>query len=505
MRQRSLSRWLAAWGVALAASATLLGPVAPASADHVACGDVITSDVTLDSDLACGGVGLVAGADGITIDLGGHTVRSLSGVDEGVRVVGRRRVTVRRGIVSDFRFGVVVAQGSGIRLGDATSRLVVIRNGKGIIVAGSSRTEITGVTVAGNAETGIEIFVGSAPSRHNRVVGSEIARNPIGILIFDSERDAVVANAIFENGLGLPGGGAGVRLSQASAVVLGNEIAGNAGFGVHVSDSEGASVTANVVRDTGGIPASGIHLDLSRHCLVLGNLLERNGNGVVLGESDQNQLGGNTASEHQAAGFHLHNSTHNALRLNRAANNVNGFVLTGDTRLDPNTGRTNFETIGNVLARNDAVENQQAGYLVTGTQLTAILRSSATGNGVGAAISGENNQGTRLVNFEAIGNGVGVQVVSARGTGVLSSTLSNNGDGLRVDAAARSTRIEGNVANANADDGIDVDGPEAGLADNRADGNGDLGIEAVPGVTDEGGNTASGNGNPLQCLNVACG
>jgi hypothetical protein len=100
---------------------------------------------------------------------------------------------------------------------------------------------------------------------------------------------------------------------------------------------------------------------------------------------------------------------------------------------------------------------------------------------------------------------VGVQVVSARGTGVLSSTLSNNGDGLRVDAAARSTRIEGNVANANADDGIDVDGPEAGLADNRADGNGDLGIEAVPGVTDEGGNTASRNGNPLQCLNVACG
>jgi hypothetical protein len=27
----------------------------------------------------------------------------------------------------------------------------------------------------------------------------------------------------------------------------------------------------------------------------------------------------------------------------------------------------------------------------------------------------------------------------------------------------------------------------------------------VPGVRDAGGNSASGNGNPLQCLNVACG
>jgi parallel beta-helix repeat protein len=504
MRQRSPSRWLAAWGVALAAGATTLGPARPASADHVACGDVITSDVTLDSDLACDGIGLVAGADEITIDLGGHTVRSLSGLEDGVVVLGHRRVTVRRGIISDFRLGVAVGEGAGIRVGDATSRLVLIRNGKGIVVGNSERTEITGVVVAGNAAHGIEIFGGSSPSRHNRVVSSEVARNLIGIQISDSERDAVVASVISENGSPL-GGGAGVRLSRASTVVVGNEIAGNAGFGVHVTDSEGASVSANVVRDTGGVPAAGILLSASRRCLVLGNRLERNNNGVVLDESDQNQLGGNTATEHQGAGFRVHNSAHNSLRLNRAANNTNGFVLTGDSRLDPNTGRTNFETIGNVLARNDAVENQQAGYLVTGTQLTAILRSSATGNGVGAAIGRENNQTTRLVNFEATGNGVGVEVVAAVGTRVLSSTLAENGEGLRVDAVSRSTEIRGNVASGNADDGIQVDGPDARLADNRADGNGDLGIEAVPGVTDEGGNTASGNGNPLQCLNVACG
>ena len=46
-----------------------------AFAAHVTCGDVITQDTTLDSDLIdCPGDGLVIGADGVTLDLGGHTV-----------------------------------------------------------------------------------------------------------------------------------------------------------------------------------------------------------------------------------------------------------------------------------------------------------------------------------------------------------------------------------------------------------------------------------------------
>ena len=39
------------------------------------CGDTITQDTTLDSDLLdCPGPAIIVGADGITIDLGGHTV-----------------------------------------------------------------------------------------------------------------------------------------------------------------------------------------------------------------------------------------------------------------------------------------------------------------------------------------------------------------------------------------------------------------------------------------------
>ena len=46
-----------------------------ALASHVGCGDTITTDTTLDSDLVnCRNNGIVIGADNITLDLNGHTI-----------------------------------------------------------------------------------------------------------------------------------------------------------------------------------------------------------------------------------------------------------------------------------------------------------------------------------------------------------------------------------------------------------------------------------------------
>src|SRR4029450_12122301 len=46
-----------------------------ALASHVRCGDTITSDTTLDSNLVnCPNNGIVIGADNVTLDLNGHTI-----------------------------------------------------------------------------------------------------------------------------------------------------------------------------------------------------------------------------------------------------------------------------------------------------------------------------------------------------------------------------------------------------------------------------------------------
>jgi hypothetical protein len=77
---------------ALAAVLALL-LAAPAQASHVRCGDVITQDTTLDSDLLdCPGSGVVIGADGITLDLNGHVVDGVQFVPlwDRVSASGRR-------------------------------------------------------------------------------------------------------------------------------------------------------------------------------------------------------------------------------------------------------------------------------------------------------------------------------------------------------------------------------------------------------------------------------
>ena len=61
-----------------------------ASASHVSCGDEITADTTLDSDLVdCPGNGIVIGADDITLDLNGHLVDG-----DGTRMLAARSATL---------------------------------------------------------------------------------------------------------------------------------------------------------------------------------------------------------------------------------------------------------------------------------------------------------------------------------------------------------------------------------------------------------------------------
>src|SRR5687767_4830579 len=81
-------------------------PSAPATAAVVTCGTVVTTDLTLTSDLGpCTGDALIAGADDITIDLGGYTI-SGTGTGAGVRVAQRSGVTVTKGTIQGFHTGV---------------------------------------------------------------------------------------------------------------------------------------------------------------------------------------------------------------------------------------------------------------------------------------------------------------------------------------------------------------------------------------------------------------
>src|SRR5262245_9257408 len=101
-----------AWCCA-AAAALSVGAAAPAYGAAVRCGDTITQATTLRADLTgCAGDGLVIGRDGITLDLRGHTV-SGGAAGAGVRMAGRRGVTLMRGTITGFENAVLLDDADG--------------------------------------------------------------------------------------------------------------------------------------------------------------------------------------------------------------------------------------------------------------------------------------------------------------------------------------------------------------------------------------------------------
>ena len=100
----------------MAALAATLPTIGGASAQVApACGQTVAQSTTLTADIGpCGNNGLIIGADGITLDLGGFRIFGTGNSGDGAGVLLQRRqgVTVRNGTVTDFDGGVVILGGS---------------------------------------------------------------------------------------------------------------------------------------------------------------------------------------------------------------------------------------------------------------------------------------------------------------------------------------------------------------------------------------------------------
>lgn len=149
-----------------------LGVVSPAQAAHVECGQVITADTTLDGDIGpCTDNGIVIGADGVTLDLNGHTISGTDQPGDGAGVLLRniRGATVFGGTVEDFDGGVVIEGGGGNSVGLITARdnigsssqnvVAGVLYGDGIAVLASTDNRIVQNTVVGNGPfSGIGLY-----------------------------------------------------------------------------------------------------------------------------------------------------------------------------------------------------------------------------------------------------------------------------------------------------------------------------------------------------------
>jgi large repetitive protein len=268
------------FATALAALAFFAMSAGQALADHVQCGDVITQDTTLDSDLTCprfgfeNVTGIVIGADNITLDLGGHVLNG-PGIgypdDYAIDNSGHDGVTVRNGAIRNFRTGVRFLR----------SDAGTIEN----VVGAIKLVDTKHVTVSGTGGGGDNGSIELDGSRFNVIEDNSFHGN---ISLSDSDR-----NRISHNSPSL-----GIALSSGSTrnQILGNTIANDDyDVGVDVSSSDHNSIIGNsVVLPYRG--ALGIRVSDARATVVRGNTIEQQYDGIVLLRAEDTRVERNRAT-----------------------------------------------------------------------------------------------------------------------------------------------------------------------------------------------------------------
>lgn len=169
---------------------------------QVSCGSTINQNTTLTADLNnCPGNGVVIGASGITLDLGGHTIDG-DGDDVGNGVdntQGHDQVTIENGRIREFGTGVRLANADRNRLRE----LVASYNSEGIFLSDSDNNRIEGNTTSDNDNTGITLTGAGDGSDDNRVDENSSSDNEnFGIAVENSsDSNRIRRNEANNNGL----------------------------------------------------------------------------------------------------------------------------------------------------------------------------------------------------------------------------------------------------------------------------------------------------------------
>jgi parallel beta-helix repeat protein len=211
--------WLKAMILAAALGLFSMLNAPQALATHVGCGDTITEDTTLDSDLLnCPGPGLVIGADKITLDLNGHTISGQdaffrAGVENG-RVLGSepgyRGVTIENGVIQGFDRGISLQHSShgvvrGLTLRFCGFPIDMDHADKNRIEDNSISDAVSGILLEtqshknrivensiSNAGFGISLFL---QSNDNRIARNVVSRGDSGISVF-TDRNRIEDNSV---------------------------------------------------------------------------------------------------------------------------------------------------------------------------------------------------------------------------------------------------------------------------------------------------------------------
>jgi len=240
----------------------------------LSCGEVITESVRLANDLTCQdnfntdffGPALSVAGDGVTLDLGGHTVTMTSLLRSSGVVARGAHVTIRNGTVDAGGFGVSLSGDYG-RLAHlhVTGEEAIVAGGSGVRIAQNSVNGGVGIDAGGadlrvtdnSATAAVAIEVAGAPggviARNNvrastapaiwlnqtdgtRVVDNQVTAGDDGVWVYSGSGNVVASNFVIGEGRDTAGGNGIVVYAEAtSTIVRENLVAEHPGDGIQVN------------------------------------------------------------------------------------------------------------------------------------------------------------------------------------------------------------------------------------------------------------------------------
>ena len=426
------------------------------------CGQVITHSIKVRNDLIdCLWDGLVIGANGITVDLDGHTIDG-KGIAAGIRNDGYDFVTIKNGIVQDFDYGVMLNP-------NTTSNIV------------------ENMTLQANQEAGVGLgflphpldpilpFPEPPPPTFQAGLRDNIIRN-----------NTVIAN---DTGIWLIHGTRGTLITS-------NEISANGKGGVLVDRSSDNRVENNVINASS---EPGVALVGSSNNTILNNTLIENGGGVYLTLTDS--LGGyqpsnnnivqsNIISESSGPAIELWGSGNGSLNGNQILENVASFS-NGEGLL--------LYYADNTLVRGNDLRGNTAGIELGNAHNNRIESNDVSNSGGDGISAGDHSTSNQIIGNIANDNqGAGISVngeVAGDSGTLIEGNQTHNNDSYGIHVPKPSHIVRNNSANENATWGIYLGDPSNGRFS-----------------VDGGGNRAQDNlgpidpfsQQPLQCYNVIC-
>ncbi len=182
------------------ADATNSADTTPVSSS-LSCGQVVTESVTLSANLECSTDGLIAGADGITINLNGFTIAGPGGESSkvGIMLANNDNVQVTGGTVKGFQAGVLNTGGSG----NTISKVTFTENQIAIFNTGATTTNIetnnmfsNSIGVASHSSTGTQLHQNMLTD--NQLAGVTLVNSATNVLDFNTITGSV--NGVFLDG-----------------------------------------------------------------------------------------------------------------------------------------------------------------------------------------------------------------------------------------------------------------------------------------------------------------